>query len=117
MATKKQPPILADFAPKVDTFRADVLGGLQKAQKELPSKYFYDARGSVLFDQICVLPEYYPTRTESAIMQMYSDEMVSAVGAKSLLIEYGSGSSTKTRILLDALRDPAAYVPIDISKA
>src|SRR5271165_3193990 len=105
MATKKQPPILADFAPRLDTFRDDVIGGLQKAQKELPSKYFYDARGSALFDQICMLPEYYPTRTESGIMQQYSDEMVAALGEHVLLIEYGSGSSTKTRILLDALRE------------
>lgn len=107
---------LYDFEPERDTFRAEVMQGLQKARKELPSKYFYDEVGSRLFDQICELDEYYPTRTEFSIMQKHAGEMVSLLGPNCLLIEYGSGSSTKIRKLLDALPDLAAYVPIDISK-
>lgn len=93
-----------------------MLQGLQDARKELPSKYFYDDTGSQLFEQICELDEYYLTRTELGIMQAHIQEMVSLLGSHCLLIEYGSGTSTKTRILLDALQDPAGYVPIDIAK-
>lgn len=105
-----------DFEPEKNTFLEDVLQGLQKEQKELPSKYFYDHVGSQLFEQICTLNEYYPTRTELTIMQEYIHEIVELLGPDCLLIEYGSGSSTKTRTLLDALQQPTAYVPIDISK-
>ncbi len=80
-------------------------------QKEIYSKYFYDRRGSELFDQICELDEYYPTRTELAIMTDHIDEIVTAVGPDVMLVEYGSGSSSKTRILLDHLENPVAYVP------
>ena len=107
---------LYDFEPQTDTFLEDVLQGLQKTSKELPSKYFYDNVGSQLFEQICALSEYYPTRTELGIMQEHMDEIVELLGKNCLLIEYGSGSSTKTRKLLDALQQPAGYVPIDISK-
>jgi dimethylhistidine N-methyltransferase len=93
-----------------------VLQGLQDARKELPSKYFYDEVGSQLFEQICELDEYYLTRTELGIMQERMAEIVALLGPHCLLIEYGSGSSTKTRMLLDALHDPAGYVPIDIAK-
>lgn len=93
-----------------------MLQGLQKSPKELLSKYFYDDVGSQLFDQICELDEYYPTRIELSIMQERIAEMVSLFGPNCLLIEYGSGSSTKTRLLLDSLQNPAGYVPIDISK-
>ncbi len=93
-----------------------MLQGLQDARKELPSKYFYDEVGSQLFEQICELDEYYLTRTELSIMQAYMHEIVSLLGPNCLLIEYGSGSSTKTRMLLNALQDPAGYVPIDIAK-
>ncbi|HEY7418230.1 MAG TPA: L-histidine N(alpha)-methyltransferase, partial [Ktedonobacteraceae bacterium] len=89
---------------------------MQDARKELPSKYFYDDTGSQLFEQICELDEYYLTRTELGVMQAHTQEMVSLLGPHCLLIEYGSGTSTKTRILLDALHDPAGYVPIDIAK-
>src|SRR5258708_1462505 len=92
--------------------RDEVLQGLQDSRKELPSKYFYDEVGSQLFEQICELDEYYFTRTELSIMH----EMVSLLGPHCLLIEYGSGSSTKIRMLLDALQDPTGYVPIDIAK-
>jgi len=93
-----------------------VLQGLQDARKELPSKYFYDDVGSHLFEQICELDEYYLTRTELAIMQEHMQEIVTRLGPHCLLIEYGSGNSTKIRMLLDALQDPAGYVPIDIAK-
>ena len=107
---------LADFAPELGSFREEVLCGLRKPQKELPSKFFYDARGSQLFEQICALDEYYLTRTELGIMREHAREMVEVLGPQCLLVEYGSGNSTKTRLLLDHLRQPAAYVPIDISK-
>ena len=97
-------------------FFEEALAGLQQSQKTLPCKYFYDLRGSQLFDQICDLPEYYPTRTEAAIMADHIAEMASVFGPNSLLIEYGSGSSTKTRILLDHLPGLAGYVPMDISR-
>ncbi|MBV9228650.1 MAG: L-histidine N(alpha)-methyltransferase [Chloroflexi bacterium] len=111
------PRKLYDFGPPLDTFREEVVQGLQKSRKELPSKFFYDKVGSELFEQICELDEYYPTRTELAIMQEKMQEIVSLLGPRCQLIEYGSGSSTKTRKLLDALPGLAAYVPIDISKA
>ncbi len=107
---------LYDFEPQRKTFRDEVLQGLQDGRKELPSKYFYDEVGSQLFEQICELDEYYLTRTELSIMQTQIHEIVSLLGPHCLLIEYGSGSSTKTRTLLDALQDPAGYVPIDIAK-
>jgi dimethylhistidine N-methyltransferase len=107
---------LHDYEPEQVTFREEVLQGLQKLPKELPSKYFYDEFGSRLFDQICELDEYYLTRTELSIMREQMAEMISLFGPNCVLIEYGSGSSTKTRRLLDSLQTPAAYVPIDISK-
>lgn len=100
----------------VDRFLADVMQGLAKPQKSLPSKYFYDEKGSQLFDQICDLDAYYPTRTEIRIMQQYIEEIVDILGPDVLLIEYGSGSSLKTRILLEEMDQLAGYVPIDISK-
>ena len=100
-----------------ETFLKDVLEGLSKPQKEIPSKYFYDARGSVLFEQICQLPEYYLTRTEIAIMEIHAKEMAALLGPDLLLIEYGSGSSIKTRLLLDHLKSPIGYAPIDVSQS
>ncbi|MDJ0926149.1 MAG: L-histidine N(alpha)-methyltransferase [Gammaproteobacteria bacterium] len=98
-----------------DNEQAEVLQGLTADQKNVSPKYFYDAKGSALFDAICKLPEYYPTRTEVGIMQAYVDEMVECVGPEAAVIEYGSGASTKTRLLLDHLDDPVAYMPVDIS--
>lgn len=103
-----------DLQPAAASFLDDVWRGLSHPQKELPAKYFYDARGSELFEAICGLPEYYPTRTEIAIMRRHAAEMADRLGPDALLIEYGSGTSQKTRILLEKLR-PAAYLPIDIS--
>lgn len=108
---------LIDFHPEADSFRDEVLEGLQDTPKHLPAKFFYDERGSQLFDAICKLEEYYLTRTEEAIMEAHIVEIVSTLGPHVLLVEYGSGSSRKTRILLDHLRALAGYVPIDISRA
>jgi dimethylhistidine N-methyltransferase len=95
---------------------AEVSRGLGSPQKELPCKLFYDEYGSRLFEQITALDEYYPTRAELRIMRAEGAEIASRVGPDCVLLEYGSGSSVKTRILLDHLKRPAAYVPIDISK-
>jgi dimethylhistidine N-methyltransferase len=107
---------LLDLEPLRTTMRDEVILGLCKVPKELPSKYLYDEEGSHLFEQICELEEYYPTRTELSLLQECMAEIVSLLGPDCLLIEYGSGSSKKTRMLLDALPTPAGYVPIDISK-
>lgn len=101
--------------PNTAPFRADVLLGLHARQKELPCKYFYDETGSNLFEQITELDEYYLTRTEKAILERSAVEIASLLGEHCLLIEYGSGSGAKTRLLLDHLSDPAGYVPIDLS--
>ncbi|MFC2047737.1 L-histidine N(alpha)-methyltransferase, partial [Chloroflexota bacterium] len=109
-------PRLQGFKPGKDRFLAEVISGLRKAQKELPSKYFYDDHGSYLYERICTLDEYYIPRIEESIMEAYIKEMAELVGPKTLLIEYGSGDCKKVRILLDHLLDPVAYVPIDISR-
>ncbi|MGV9318610.1 L-histidine N(alpha)-methyltransferase [Streptomyces sp. NPDC003660] len=96
--------------------RADVLDGLSTDPKTLPPKWFYDARGSELFERITELPEYYPTRAEREILQTRSAEIAAASGARTL-IELGSGSSTKTRHLIDALTSLEAYVPVDVSES
>ncbi|GAB5456936.1 MAG: L-histidine N(alpha)-methyltransferase [Henriciella sp.] len=103
-------------ASPTDRFLSDVLAGLAARQKTLPCQYFYDEVGSNLFEQITELPEYYPTRTEIGILNTHANAIAAALGAQTLLVEYGAGASTKTRILLDALQDPAGYVPIDVSE-
>ena len=95
---------------------AEIVEGLSQAQKSLSPKFFYDARGSKLFDEICELPEYYLTKTELAIMRAHIGDIAALVGPQASLIEFGSGSSLKTRILLDGLDRLAAYVPVDISR-
>jgi dimethylhistidine N-methyltransferase len=111
----QQLPPAAVFKADAGRFRADVLRGLRAPKEELPCKYFYDEVGSALFEQITELEEYYPTRTELGIMKRHAAEMAGLLGPRCLLIEYGSGSSLKTRRLLDQLRDPAGYLPIDVS--
>lgn len=96
--------------------RAEVLHGLRKAQKELPSKYLYDERGAQLFERITSLADYYPTRVEAEIMARHIDEVVDAIGPGAMLIDYGSGNSAKARQLLERLERPNAYTPIDISR-
>jgi dimethylhistidine N-methyltransferase len=103
-----------NFLPEAESFLDDVLKGLARPQKTLPPKYFYDARGCELFEQICELPEYYPTRTELAIMFEHAGAMAKFLGPECQLIELGSGSSRKTRILIEQLQPPL-YVPIDIA--
>lgn len=107
---------LPDCAPDRERFREEVWAGLALPQKSLPCKFFYDERGSALFERICDLPEYYPTRAELSIMERHAAAMAEGLGSRCLLIEYGSGSSRKTRLLLDRLHQPAGYVPIDISR-
>jgi dimethylhistidine N-methyltransferase len=97
------------------SFAQDVIVGLSSTPKQLPCKYFYDAHGSQLFDRITELDEYYPTRTEIALMREHAGAMAQAIGPHALIVELGSGSSVKTRMLLDALERPAGYVPVDIS--
>ena len=99
-----------------DAFRRDVLAGLGGSPRAIPAKYLYDARGSALFDAICEQPEYYPTHTEAAILRECAGEIARLAGPGCALVEYGSGSSVKTRLLLEALPDLHAYVPIDISR-
>jgi dimethylhistidine N-methyltransferase len=106
---------LLDLQPDAGSFLQDVMEGLSRPRKALSPKYFYDERGSALFEAICELPEYYPTRTEMAIMRAHAGEMAQRLGPDCLLIEYGSGSGRKTRVLIAALA-PVAYMPIDIAR-
>jgi dimethylhistidine N-methyltransferase len=115
MTIRQQRALPPRLPAGADDFLADVLRGLGGMPRTLPCKYFYDAAGSALFERITELDEYYLTRTELAIMRRHVAEMAGLLGARCLLVEYGSGSSTKTRLLLDHLRDPAGYVPIDLS--
>jgi dimethylhistidine N-methyltransferase len=110
-----RPHGLARTSP-LTRFRADVLAGLSAPAKTLPCKYLYDDRGSRLFDQICGLPEYYPTRTELGILYRHAGDMAAALGDNCLVIEYGSGSGLKTPLLLERLRHPAGYVPVEINR-
>ncbi len=100
-----------------DAFAADVRQGLSRRPKELSAKYFYDAEGSALFEAITDLPEYYPTRTEIALLRATAADMAAHIPEGAALVEFGSGASTKTRILLDAAPQTAVYVPIDISRS
>ena len=104
-------------AQAIAEFRADVLHGLAQTPKRIPSKYFYDARGSQLFEEICAQPEYYLTRTELAILEEHAPAIAKAIGPRALLVEYGSGAGIKTRLLLDALEQPVGYVPVEISRS
>ena len=106
---------LADFHPETVYGLDAIVRGLNKAQKVIPSKLFYDENGSKLFDKITELPEYYLSRTEQAIMDESVLDMCARIGECALLVELGSGSSLKTRALLNHLDHPAAYIPIDIS--
>ena len=99
------------------TMLAEVREGLQRTPKRLSSKYFYDAEGSALFEEICVQPEYYLTGAELSIMREHSAAIAAVLGPSVLLIEYGSGSGLKTQLLLAQLMAPAAYVPVEISQS
>ena len=109
-------PLYSNLAPiDASGIIEDVLCGLTASPKTLPPKLFYDEEGARLFERICTLDEYYLTRTELSILRRCVGEISQLVGPRSALIEYGSGAGVKIRLLLDALRHPAAYVPIDIS--
>lgn len=105
-----------DLHPSDADFEREVVAGLSKRQKELPCKYFYDAEGAALFEQICTTEEYYVTRTELRIFSDHVAEIAALCGPQAVVVEPGSGSGQKTRMLLEALDRPAAYVPVDISR-
>lgn len=122
MTTVKGAPVqgrvtLYDFEPAPDDLRADVLAGLSGPAKKLPPKYFYDEVGAQLFERICGLDAYYPTRTEIGILRGAAREIAERIGPGCRLVEFGSGSGIKTRILLEQLQDAVAYIPIDISRS
>lgn len=108
---------LHDQPPDEGGMRAEVWAGLAQQPKQLSSKYFYDARGSTLFEAICKQPEYYLTRAELALMRTHVSDIAAALGPEVLLLEYGSGSGIKTRMLLEHLVRPVAYVPVEISRS
>src|SRR2546422_10512420 len=97
------------------SFARDVIEGLTSRPKRLSPKYFYDAAGSELFEQITELPEYYPTRTELMILRDHARDMSGYIPLSAALVEFGTGSTRKARILIDAAPQLAAYVPVDIS--
>ena len=105
-----------DLEPELEDFETAVIDGLSRPAKSLPCKFFYDQQGSRLFDRICTLDEYYPTRTELKILNHHKAEIAELMGRTCHLIEFGSGSSRKIRSLLDTVQDLAAYTAVDISK-
>jgi len=104
-----------DYHPEPADFYGEVMAGMQAKRKKVSPKFFYDATGSRLFDRICTLPEYYQTRTEMQILRDYASEISHYLGGHCILVEPGSGSSQKVRLLLESLR-PSAYLPVDISR-
>jgi dimethylhistidine N-methyltransferase len=106
----------ASASPEINAFAADVVAGLTATPKRLPPKYFYDSIGSELFERITSQPEYYPTRCEVEILTAHGQEIADLIPAGAALIEFGSGSSSKTRIVLSKAKSLAAYVPVDISR-
>jgi L-histidine N-alpha-methyltransferase len=105
----------ADARDARDDFERDLVEGLSRQRKSLPCRYFYDARGSELFEAITRLPEYYPTRVETGILRECAPQIAARTPPGSVLVEFGSGSSLKTEILISHMRDLAAYVAIDVS--
>ncbi|HKQ16303.1 MAG TPA: L-histidine N(alpha)-methyltransferase, partial [Steroidobacteraceae bacterium] len=101
---------------RTDALTNGVLEGMRKHPRQLSPVWFYDELGSFLFDSICELPEYYLTRTEAQIMQLHAADMAHHIGPDAAIIEFGSGTSTKTRLLLNHLEKAAAYVPVDIAR-
>lgn len=106
-----------DMHPSATDFEAEVLSGLSVPQKQLPCKYFYDAEGAALFEAICATDEYYLTRTELKIFRDHLAEIAKLIGPRAIVIEPGSGNGAKTKMLLEALEEPSAYVPVDLSRA
>jgi dimethylhistidine N-methyltransferase len=116
MNSPEKTNLIYDYQSGQQQFLDEVLDGLHKSHKQLPTKYLYDERGSNLYEQICALDEYYIPRTEATIMENNIDEIVKLLGPNAMLIEYGCGSCSKTRILLDNMVNLVTYVPIDISQ-
>lgn len=112
-----QEHVLSAAELTIEDFRRDVLAGLSRPEKTLPCKYLYDERGARLFEEICDLQEYYPTRTELAILKWHIREIATLPGPNCRVVELGSGSGLKTRLLLEHLDHPAAYVPVDVARA
>jgi dimethylhistidine N-methyltransferase len=106
----------APVRTEIEVFRADVVAGLSATPKAIPPKWFYDAAGSALFEAITELAEYYPTRAETALLTQIGPELAAVIPAGGVLVEFGSGASVKTRLLLDAAPQTSTYVPIDISE-
>jgi dimethylhistidine N-methyltransferase len=115
MTALARPPIRPQPSSAATAFAADVLAGLAATPKRLPAKYFYDETGSRLFERITELPEYYPTRTELRILQSSAESIARFAGPGAALIEFGSGSTVKARLLLQHMASVHAYVPVDIS--
>jgi dimethylhistidine N-methyltransferase len=105
-----------DLEPASEDFLAEVVAGLSSSPRSLPCKFFYDERGAELFQKICELPEYYVTRTETELLRRHGGEMAESIGANAELVGFGTGAGIKTRMLLEHLENPIAYVPVDISK-
>lgn len=118
MTTDSAHPFVANpIEPSLFADTGAILAGLRQTPKHISPKYFYDQRGSELFDRICEQPEYYPTRTELEILRQHGASIADAVGPRASIIEFGSGASVKIRLLLDHLDEVIAYVPVDISGA
>jgi dimethylhistidine N-methyltransferase len=107
---------VTDLEPAASDFLREALAGLSASPRTLPSKFFYDERGSDLFREICELPEYYVTRTETALLEKYATALAESVGENAELVGFGTGAGVKTRMVLQSLVNPIAYVPVDISK-
>ena len=108
-------PVESAPLPYGESFADSVLAGLAKTPKTIACKYFYDDRGSRLFDQICELPEYYHTRVETALLRRHGPEIAALIGEDVEIVEFGAGSLRKVRLLLEAVKNPRAYTPLDIS--
>src|SRR5688572_8237866 len=106
-----------DCSPAREPLAADLLEGLRRRPKQISPAYLYDARGSELFDAICELPEYYLTRIETSILETHAADIAACIGEDALLVEFGSGASVKTRVLLNRLPHLRAYVPVEISRS
>lgn len=105
-----------DLEPVSADFLAEVLAGLSSSPRTLPCKFFYDERGADLFLKICELPEYYITRTETELLRRHASDISESIGANAAVIGFGTGAGIKTRMLLEKLQNPIAYIPVDISK-